>query len=176
MRWYGLLKAYVCHFLSKFSFQPNYSPSQTMKKTIVLEIFKFLYFHLPPLFFPVSHGVRGCLKINLKVYDVINCLNRYLITHFVWYLGKEKSYDIETLSIDWVLNKEHIYEKIKQKIIKNAKKSQLYISSEPSPFQSTKVIKNKRALKLVISRSSGCETSSENSSFNSYLTKFDDVI
>ena len=47
-----------------------------MKKTIVLEIFKFLYFHLPPLFFPVSHGVRGCLKINLKVYDVINCLNK----------------------------------------------------------------------------------------------------
>ena len=146
------------------------------KKTIVLEIFKFLYFHLPPLFFPVSHGVRGCLKINLKVYDVINCLNRYLITHFVWYLGKEKRYDIETLSIDWVLNKEHIFEKIKQKIIKNAKKSQLYISSEPSPFQSTQVIKNKRALKLVISRSSGCETSSENSSINYYLTKFDDVI
>ena len=29
---------------------------------------------------------------------------------------KEKIYDIETLSIDTVLNEEHFYEKIKQKI------------------------------------------------------------
>ena len=69
-----------------------------------------------PLFLPVSHCVRGCLKINLKVYDVINCLNMNLITHFVWYLGKEKRYDIETLSIDRVLNKEHFYGKIMQKM------------------------------------------------------------
>ena len=41
-------------------------------------------------FFPVSHCFWGCSKINLKVYDVINCLNKNLITHFVWYLEKEK--------------------------------------------------------------------------------------
>ena len=32
------------------------------------------------------------------------CMTVPLITHFVWYLEKEKGYDIETLSIDRVLN------------------------------------------------------------------------
>ena len=45
----------------------------------------------------------------------MNCLNKNL-THFVWYLKKEKRYDIETLSVDRVLNKEHIYWKIMQKM------------------------------------------------------------
>ena len=66
-------------------------------------------------FFPVSHCVRGWSKINLKVCNIINCLNKNLITHFIWYLGKEKRYDIETLAIDRVLNKEHFYRKIMQK-------------------------------------------------------------
>ena len=39
-----------------------------------------------------------------------------LITHFVWYREKEKGYDIETLSIDTVLNKEHFYGKIMPKM------------------------------------------------------------
>ena len=34
-----------------------------------------------------------------------------LIIHFIWYLEKEKRYDIETLFIDRVLNKEHFMEK-----------------------------------------------------------------
>ena len=41
-------------------------------------------------FFPASHCFRGCSKIDLKVYDVINCVNKNFITHFVWYLEKEK--------------------------------------------------------------------------------------
>ena len=49
--------------------------------------FVFLSF---PLFLPVNHCFRGWSKINLKVHDVINCLNKYSITHFVWYLQKEK--------------------------------------------------------------------------------------
>ena len=61
-----------------------------------------------PLFFPVSHCFRSWFKKNIKVYDVIYCLNKNL-THFVWYLEKEISYDIETLSIDRVLNKEHFF-------------------------------------------------------------------
>ena len=64
-----------------------------------------------PLFLPVSHCFRAWSKINLKVYDVINCLNKNLIIHLVWYLEKEKRCDIETLSIDRVLNKEHFYGK-----------------------------------------------------------------
>ena len=44
--------------------------------------------------------------VNLKVYDVINCLSKNL-THFVWYLEKEERYDIENLTIDRLLNKDH---------------------------------------------------------------------
>ena len=63
-----------------------------------------------PSFFP------GWFKKNLKVYDVINCLNKNLVTHFVWYLDKEIRCDIETLFIDRVLNTEHFYGKIMQKM------------------------------------------------------------
>ena len=33
------------------------------------------------------------------------------MTHFIWYLEKEKRYDTEALFIDRVLNKEHFNEK-----------------------------------------------------------------
>ena len=70
---------------------------------------RYSHFCIPsaPLFFPVSHCFRGWSKINLTACDVINCLNKNLITHFVWYLEKEKSYDIEIVSTDRVFNKEH---------------------------------------------------------------------
>ena len=77
---------------------------------------QFFLFLSSPLFLPVSHYLRSWSKINLKVYDAINCLNKMLITQFVWYLENEKRYDIEPLSIDRVLNKEHFYEKIIQKM------------------------------------------------------------
>ena len=67
-------------------------------------------------FFPVSHCFGGWSKINLKVYDVINGLNKNLIIYFVRYLEKGKRYDIETLSIDRVLNEKYFYEKIMQKM------------------------------------------------------------
>ena len=78
------------------------------------KLFSFLrysnyVFPSSPLFFPVSHCFRGWSNKNLKVYDVIISLNKNLITRFVWYLEKEISYDIETLSIDRVLNKEHFF-------------------------------------------------------------------
>ena len=76
---------------------------------------KFCIFFFPA-FFPVSHSFRGWFKKNLKIYDVIDCLNKNLITHFGWYLGKEISCDIETLSIDRVSNKKHFYGKIMQKM------------------------------------------------------------
>ena len=44
------------------------------------------------------------------------CISVFLSTYFVGYLGKEKSCDIETLSIDRVLDKEYFYEKIMQKM------------------------------------------------------------
>ena len=67
-------------------------------------------------FFPFSSCFRGWLKKNLEVYDVINCLNKNLTTHYVWYLEKEIKCDIETLSIDRVLNTENFYGKIMYKM------------------------------------------------------------
>ena len=53
-----------------------------------IQIFLFLS---SLLFLSVSHCFKGWLNINLKVYDVINCLNKNSITHFVWYLDKKKT-------------------------------------------------------------------------------------
>ena len=122
--WYSKpFKACVRYFLSNFYFSPNYSPSKTekyflfhLKSSFRSRDYQIFVFPSSPLFFPVSHCFRGCSKINLKIYDVINCLNKNLITHFVWYLEKKKRYGIETLSIDRVLNKEHFYEKVMQKM------------------------------------------------------------
>ena len=60
-------------------------------------------------FSPVSHCFGGWSKKNFEVYDVISCLSNNLRTHFVWYLEKEIRWDIETLSIIRVSNKEHFY-------------------------------------------------------------------
>ena len=77
-----------------------------------IQVFMFMS---SPLFLPVCHCFRGWSKINLKVYDIINCLTKNFLTHFVWYLEKVTRYGIETLSIDRVLNKEHFYGKIMPK-------------------------------------------------------------
>ena len=53
-------------------------------------------------------------KSSLQVYD-INSLDKNL-THNVWYLEEEIRCDIETLSIVRVLNTEHFYEEIMQKM------------------------------------------------------------
>ena len=64
-----------------------------------------------PSFFPVSHCFRGWFQENRKVYDVIICLNKNFITRFVWYLEKGIRCDIDTLSIDGMLNTEHFLRK-----------------------------------------------------------------
>ena len=86
------------------------------KKLFCSRDIKIFVFPFPPLFLPVSHWFRGCSKINIKFYGVINCLNKNLITHFAWYLEKEKRCSIGTLSVGRVLNKEHFYGKIMQKM------------------------------------------------------------
>ena len=85
-----------------------------------------------PLFLPVSHCVRGCLKINLKVYDVINCLNMNLIIHFVWYLEKETRCDIETFSIDREL-RNIFMEKSCRKCVPKARPSPLFLCTVSGP-------------------------------------------
>ena len=64
------------------------------------QIFVFLS---SPLFFYDGHCFKGWSEISLKVYDVINCLNKNLITHFVWYLEKEKRYCRGYFRSDWTV-------------------------------------------------------------------------
>ena len=89
------------------------------KKLFSLSRYSIFLFPSSLFFFAVSHWLRGWSKINLKVYDAINCLTKNL-THFVWYLEKEKRYDIETLSIDRVWNEEQFSWKIMQKMCTNS--------------------------------------------------------
>ena len=74
------------------------------------------------------------LKINLKVYDITNCLSKNSVTHFVWYLKKEKRYDIETLSINEVSDKQYFYRKTMQKMCSKSW-SQTSIILENNPKQ-----------------------------------------
>ena len=67
-------------------------------------------------FSPVSHCLEAWSKKNVKIHDVISCLNKNFIRHCIWYLEKETRCNIETLSIGRELNKEHFYEKIMQKM------------------------------------------------------------
>ena len=140
------LKACVCYFLSNLYFSPkNNSPSKTMNNVFyfikralfVLEIFKMK---------------------NLKIYDVINCLHKNLITYFVWHLEKEIRCDIETLPIDRELNMKNHAENMYQKL---APDPFLIYFFQTQSLLMEKIIKNKRGLELVPSHSSGHETSSE---------------
>ena len=54
--------------------------------------------------------------VQEQVYDVINCLNKNLITLYAWYLEKKRRCDIETLSIDKVLSAENFHGKTMQKL------------------------------------------------------------
>ena len=88
-----------------------------------IQIFVFLS---SPLFLPVSHCFRSWSKKNIKVYDVISCWNKNFRTHFVSYLEKEVRCDIETLSIDRVLNKEYSYGKLWRKCAPQASLRHLF--------------------------------------------------
>ena len=86
------------------------------KKLFSFSRYSIFVFPASTQFLPVTHWLRGWFKINRKVYGVSICLNENVITHVVWYLEKEKRYDIETLSFDRVLCKEHFHGKIMQKL------------------------------------------------------------
>ena len=74
------------------------------KKLFSFSVYSNFCIFISPYFYPVGHCFRGWSKINLRVYDVTSCLNKNLITRFVWYIEKGKS-------IDRVLNKAHFYGK-----------------------------------------------------------------
>ena len=100
---------------------------------------------------------RRWSKINLKVYDIINCLNKNLITHFVWYLEKEKRYDLETLSIDRVLNKEHFYGKTVQRICTKSPLPDpflILVNNPKHPLHARNSFRNKIFWKRIIKKPS----------------------
>ena len=116
-------KACVCYFFlnlffTKWQSFKNYERYFLfhLKSSFHSQDIQIFLFPPSPIFLPVSHCLRAWSKINLKDSDVINCLNKNFITHFISYLEKEKKYDIETLAIDTVLNKEHFYGEIVQKM------------------------------------------------------------
>ena len=81
-----------------FFFFTKWQPLNNYKKCFLFHLkssfqsrdFQNFVFPSSPLFFPVSHWLKGWLKINLKVYDISNCLDKNSITHFVWYFEGEK--------------------------------------------------------------------------------------
>ena len=132
MKW---LKASVRYFLSNFYFSPQMIALQKLWKMFFISSKKLFLFSrysnfcifIFPSFFPVSHCFRGLFKKNHeKVYDVINCLNKNLVTHHVWYLEKEIKCDIENLSFDRVLSTEHFYKKTCRKCAPKASPRTLF--------------------------------------------------
>ena len=151
-----------------------------------IQIFVFLS---SPVFFPaVSHCLRGWSKKNLKVYGVINYPSKNLRTHFVWYCESDTetlSIDRE-LSKEHFSRKNHT-ENVNQRLAlnpflillnnpkqplhaRNSFKNKAFWKSIVKKYyfffwtQSLlmdKVIKHKRGLELVTSRSSGRKTNSE---------------
>ena len=153
-----LVKACVSYFQSNFYFSPNDSPSKTLKNFLFylkssfcsqdIQIFVILF---SPLFSPVSHYFRGWSEKN-KVYKVINCLNKNLITYFVCYLEKEKSCDIETLSIDREWNKEHFTKNHAKNVHQKLAPDPILIllSNPKQPLDARNSFKNKiKSLKKV---------------------------
>ena len=107
-----------------------------------------------PSVFPVSHCFRGWSKISLKVCEVINCINKNLITNFACYLEKEKSYDIETLPIRTVLNEEHFffvksYKNVHKRLVPD---SFLILVINPKQPLQAKYFKNKIFWKRLIKK------------------------
>ena len=101
------------------------------KKLFSFSRYPFFLFSSYPFFSAVSHCLRGWSKKNLKVYDVINCLSKNLVTHFIWYLKKEIGYDIKILSI-FVLNKYLIEYQIRNiRMEKSCRKCALKSSPRP---------------------------------------------
>ena len=98
-------------------------------------------------FFPVTHCFRGCSKKNLKIYDVINCLIKNLITNFVWYLEKEIRCDSDTLFIDrelnmygtflWKNHAENVHQKLDLELFL------ILLNNAKQPFQARNPFKNK---------------------------------
>ena len=93
------LKACVHDFVLRFYFSPNGSPSKAMKKWFSFHLkisFRsghiqfFFHFGLPLFFFLSILTLEiDPRTVNQDQLSTCNCLNKKLVTHFVWYLDRE---------------------------------------------------------------------------------------
>ena len=121
------------------------------KNLFLFSRYSFFVFLSFPLFIRVGHCFRWWSKIKLKVHDVINCLNKNSLTHFVWYLEKE----IETLSIEGVSDKKHFYRKIMQKNMYQELVPDLFIilvNNPKQPLHARNYFKSKIFWKRIIKK------------------------
>ena len=149
-------------FFIKFLFFTKLNPFKNYEKYFLfhlkssfrpwdIQIFVFPPF---PLFLFVRHYFRGCSKINLKVCYIINCLNKNLILHFVWYLEKEKRYHIKTLSIDRVISRNIFMEKSYRKCAQKASPRPLFNFGKypKQPLHARNSFKNNMFWKRIIKK------------------------
>ena len=84
-------------------FSPNLWPLNNYKMFFLLFKMPFVCISVFSAICPVDNWFRGLFKINLKVYDVINCLNKNLIT-FCWVSWEEKFVKLCQLIKYWIRN------------------------------------------------------------------------
>ena len=112
----------VSAIFNKFLFFTNWQPFKNYERCFLFHLkssfrsrdIQIFLFPSSPLFLPVSHCFRAWSKINLKVYDVLNCLNKNSFC-LISSEGK-KVWHWNIISIDRVLNRKHFYGKVMQKI------------------------------------------------------------
>ena len=84
---------------------------------IALKYLRKMLFISSEMLFSFSRYSDFCISVFPYFFPLaVTLIGHYFITHFVWYLAKEKRFDIETLLIHRVLKKEHFYGKVMQKI------------------------------------------------------------
>ena len=96
------------NYEKKFLFHP--------KNSFRSQDIQIIGFSSSPLFYQSVIAVEFDLRKILRVDDAVNCQFKNSITHFVRYLEKEISCDIEPLPIDRALDTEYFYGKTMHKM------------------------------------------------------------
>ena len=138
-----------------------------LKSRLIFNIFYCFWMFANELFtyLTCAYLKKGALMWNLqyifsykeetKIWaDFQICIIVPLIRHFVWYLEKERRCDIEALSIDRELNKEHFYGKIKQKMHQKLASDPflIFLNNPKQPLDVINYFKNKVFWKRIIKK------------------------
>ena len=124
-------------FSSNFYFSPL--ALQKLWKRLFVSSKKLIWFSRYSFFcIPVLPSFSFSLESD-------NCLNKNSITHFVRYPEKEKSYDIETLSLDGISDKKHFYKLVPDLFI-------ILVNNPKQPFHARNYFKSKIFWKRIIKK------------------------